>query len=168
MRGQQSFTPPVSGTTEADQDRRTPPALVLELARRFGRGGFDFDAACSEANCVCRQAMREDGYLPGDLDGWDSLDGVLWRGRVWCNPPWNNIGLFVRKAAREMDRGNAEVVVFLVPARTSMPWWHYAMRSGFRQHDIVGRVAYGGSGSAPFEHSTVLVLDRPIEAGDYR
>ena len=167
MRGQRSFVPPVSGTTEEDQDRRTPPALVAELARRFGRGLFTFDAACSASNCVL--VLLGGMSNIDDLDLWDSLDpAVRWPGNVWCNPPWNNIEPFVRKAAREVANGSAEVVVFLVPARTSMPWWHYAMRNGFRQHDIVGRVAYGGSGSTPFEHSTVLVLDRPLVAKEYK
>ena len=168
-RGQTSFVPPVAGTTEDDQDRRTPIALVTELARRFGRGRFSFDAACVADNCVVC-ADQDDG------GGWcllrhpvDSLaPHVAWEGSVWCNSPWDNIEPFIRKARREVDNGNADVVVFLLPARTTMPWYIWALANGFRMYPIAGRVAYGRSGDSPFEHSIVLVYDRPIEAGDFR
>jgi hypothetical protein len=64
--------------------------------------------------------------------------------------------------------GSVTVVVFLLPARMGSGWVHLAQRNGARFYPIAGRVAYGGSGASPFEASIFVVVDRPIEASDFR
>lgn len=45
-----------------------------------------------------------------------------WSGRVWCNPPFSNCGVWVAKAWAESTR--CEVIAMLLPAvRTDLGWW---------------------------------------------
>jgi hypothetical protein len=47
-----------------------------------------------------------------------------WKGKIFVNPPYSNIENFMDKALLELRKGNAKVVVFLLPSATSTPWWH--------------------------------------------
>lgn len=156
------WAPPVTRTTEEHQIRLTPLALVRELEVRYGRGRFDRDAACTSDTCVVCRLGR-----PCDRHPVDSLCSN-WRGSVFCNPPWNRIEPFVCRGIQSVVSGAAVVVVFLLPARMASPWVHTAQRNGGRFYPIAGRVAYGGSGSSPFEASIVLVVDRPVEAAEFK
>ena len=82
-----------------------------------------------------------------------------WRGhRVYCNPPYGRgIAAWLAKAPE------AQLAVYLLPARTDTKWWHeYAMRATEIRF-LRGRLKFGGSkNSAPFP-SVVLVYrgERP-------
>jgi hypothetical protein len=44
---------------------------------------------------------------------------------VFVKPPYGRaLRLWVPKCRREAERGNAELVVALLPARTDCGWWH--------------------------------------------
>lgn len=49
-----------------------------------------------------------------------STDGLTreWRGRVFCNPPYSDVKGFIAKGLRHLDRGDCEVLVYLLPSRT--------------------------------------------------
>lgn len=83
-----------------------------------------------------------------------SSDGLLnsWKGhRVFCNPPYSDVGSWLDKA-RE-----AELAVYLVPSRTGTKWFHkYALRADEIRF-LRGRLRFGNAkGCAPFD-SLVLV-----------
>jgi phage N-6-adenine-methyltransferase len=95
-----------NGAREDTDDRRTPDALWLPLDNEFG---FTLDAAATADNTKCPK-WCEDGLTEA------------WRGRVWCNPPYSNLGAWVRKAWKEA--AYCEVIVMLLPAnRTEQAWW---------------------------------------------
>jgi len=101
---------------------------------------------------------------PCPLDG--RVDGLSlfcdWSGlRVFCNPPYGpGVADWLRRA------GEAELAVFLLPARTDVRWFHdlvlgYAMEVRF----IRGRLKFGGSrNSAPFP--SMVVIYRSAEPGE--
>jgi site-specific DNA-methyltransferase (adenine-specific) len=76
-----------------------------------------------------------------------------WRGeRVYCNPPYGRgVAEWLAKATE------ADLAVFLLPARTDTRWWHeYAMQADEIRF-LRGRLRFGESkNSAPFP-SVVLV-----------
>jgi site-specific DNA-methyltransferase (adenine-specific) len=82
-------------------------------------------------------------------------DGLtrLWAGeRVYCNPPYNReIPKWLAKA-RE-----AELAVYLLPARTDTRWWHeYAMKADEIRF-LKGRLKFGGAKhGAPFPSCVVI------------
>lgn len=98
------------GPDDAIDNRATPPEWFAEMHSRFQ---FTLDAAASEEN------KKLNRYFSIDDNGLQQS----WRGeRVWCNPPFSNLGDWVRKAWAEC--GRTELIVMLVPAnRTEQPWW---------------------------------------------
>ena len=91
-------------------DWETPQAFYHELDAEFH---FDLDAAASVRNAKCsRYFTQEDNALEQD-----------WSGRVFLNPPYGPklSAAFVGKASEQ--RNNCEVIVVLIPARTSTKWW---------------------------------------------
>jgi site-specific DNA-methyltransferase (adenine-specific) len=79
---------------------------------------------------------------------------VQWRGkRVFCNPPYGpGLRSFLERALE------ADIAVFLIPARTDTRWFHeivlpYAKEIRF----IKGRLKFGDSkNSAPFPSMIVI------------
>jgi phage N-6-adenine-methyltransferase len=106
-----------------DDVRETPPELFAELDARFC---FDLDACATHANAKCEVYFTERGQYgktpdsPALISLEDGLTGS-WQGRrVWCNPPFSDIGAWVAKAWESQ----ADLVVMLVPAtRTEQGWW---------------------------------------------
>lgn len=93
-----------------DRDEwQTPPELFERLNERFR---FTVDACASKKNAL----------LPRY---WTKKDSALlnrWMGeRVFCNPPYSDIGSFVRRAffSRELNFS-----VLLIPSWTDRKWWH--------------------------------------------
>lgn len=115
----------------ASVDWRTPAAIYAGLN---GEYAFTFDP------CPLRCANKVGLLRP-------------WTGeRVFCNPPYNRaIGKWLAKA-READ-----LAVFLVPARTDTAWWHEFALQADEIRFIRGRLRFGGAAKdAPFP-SVVLI-----------
>lgn len=95
-------------------DRAITPADFAPLAARFG---FTVDAAATAHNA----------RLPTYLTPADNALELPWAGRIWCNPPYSDIGPWVAKAWVEHRRG-VELIVLLLPAnRTEQKWWQRAI-----------------------------------------
>ena len=132
-------------------DRATAPEVFDPLDRRFR---FTLDVAASAQNAKCERF-----YTRGD-------DGLAqpWAGeRVWCNPPYSDVGAWVQKAHWSMSFREfaPELVVMLVPAnRTEQGWWQqhvepYRDRGGrLRTEFLSGRMRFirvGANGVGPNE-----------------
>lgn len=100
--------PEVQLAPEADPNERyTPWPFFRELNAEF-RFTLDVCATAESAKCERYFTKADDGLQK------------RWFGEnVWCNPPFDNIGDWVRKAWI----ADAELVVMLVPAWTDRAWW---------------------------------------------
>lgn len=100
------------GALDKVDDRRTPRELWDPLHDEFG---FTLDVAASTAN-----ALTED-YYDREKDGLEQP----WHGRVWCNPPYSDLGAWAHKALTEIAREDGPwSIVMLLPAnRTEQAWW---------------------------------------------
>lgn len=91
--------------------------------------------------------------LGGTIDGTAPLF-VSWRGkRVFCNPPYGpSLRSFLERAHE------AEIAVFLIPARTDTRWFHEIVLPHAKEiRFIKGRLKFGGSkNSAPFPSMVVI------------
>jgi site-specific DNA-methyltransferase (adenine-specific) len=98
-------------------------------------------------------------YDPCPLDG--TGDGLLplfseWKGkRVFCNPPYGSgLGEWLKRGLE------ADVAIFLVPARTDTKWFHdIAMPNAREIRFLRGRLKFGNATTgAPFP-SMLIVFD---------
>ncbi len=107
----------------------TPKALLEKLDKEFH---FDFDP------CPLGES-EADGSAPLFTS---------WKGkRVFCNPPYNRgIAPFLERAVE------ADVSVFLLPARTDTKWFHDIVLPNAKEiRFIKGRLRFGDAkDSAPF------------------
>lgn len=143
MNGRQTVLLPPGGKTRTD-DWSTPPDLRAALQHEFS---FTRDA--------CPLVDGASAGMP--LFGTDALLDS-WAGqRVFCNPPYRSITPWLMKA-READ-----LAVFLVPARTDTAWWHEHAMHADEVRFLRGRLRFGGSKtSAPFP-SVILVYRKRID-----
>ena len=100
-----------AGPNDDVDDRATTPVHFAEFEDRFGE--FTLDVAAAAHNTKC------DRYFDRATDGLRQS----WAGeRVWCNPPYSAIELWVRKAWTEAP-GTRGIVMLLPANRTEQKWW---------------------------------------------
>lgn len=101
------------GASAKVDDRETHPDDFAVWNAEFG---FTLDAAAAAHNAKCER------YFTAEQDGlWKSWASE----RVWCNPPYSDIGAWVAKAWHEWETVEpADLIVMLLPAnRTEQGWW---------------------------------------------
>lgn len=81
--------------------------------------------------------------------GEERIDGLIrpWTGeRVYCNPPYGReIGLWLERALE------AELAVYLLPARTDTEWFHRYCLEASELRFLKGRLIFGSARfNAPF------------------
>jgi site-specific DNA-methyltransferase (adenine-specific) len=117
----------------------TPPAIFQALDKEFH---FDFDP--------CPLGGTEDGRSPLFCK---------WEGkRVFCNPPYGpEIVKFLKRAH------DAQLSVFLLPARTDTKWFHELVLPLAKEiRFIKGRLKFGNAANcAPFP-SMVVVFEQTV------
>ena len=108
----------------------TPQSLFDKLHVEFD---FNFDPAALPGQYTAERIREAGGFAcyPPDVPyyrvpfGW-ARDGLAqdWHGRVFLNPPYGRgISAWIEKAVQEVEKGNVEFVVALLPARTDTRWW---------------------------------------------
>lgn len=146
---QLDMVPEVRSHPEEDPNSRyTPRALITQLHGEFR---FTLDVA-SAPDAPSSQVIGRH---------WDIRDNALersWRDeRVWCNPPFDDVETWVRKAWLEVARGCSLVVMLLPANRAEQPWWQELVepaRDGpevdgvrFRTRFLPGRIRFGHPGN---------------------
>lgn len=137
----------------------TPQEEYDELNEQYR---FNLDPCATDENAKC------ENYFTKEQDGlsqdWKVVDYNPEykspyrhiKGRVFCNPPYGRgtIAKWVKKAREEVENGNAELVVMLLPARTDTKWFHEDVLDAPCLSAIYfykGRMKFGGAkNSAPF------------------
>ena len=121
----------------------TPVAFYNQLDEEFH---FDFDPCPAEPT-------------------FDGLS-ISWGKRCYINPPYGKaIRMWLEKALSEIEVGNTEVAVFLLPACTDVKWFHeVVLPKASEVRFIKGRLKFGShNNSAPF--ASMLVIFRSQTKG---
>lgn len=122
----------------------TPWEIFNELDQEFG---FDLDPCATAENHKCANYYTKED------------DGIVknWGGcRVFCNPPYSQIGKWVEKAYREGTK-DGTLVVLLIPARTDTRYFHDFIMHRSEVRFIRGRLKFGDQkNSAPFPSMVVI------------
>ena len=91
---------------------------------------------------------------------FDGLDPNFdWKKKTYVNPPYSDIRSWLGKALIELEAGNCEEIVFLIPARTDTRWFHELIYNNEYAtiEFIKGRLKFGDSkNSAPFPSMFVV------------
>lgn len=160
------------------QDWETPRELFDALWDAVD--GFNLDPCCQFGQYTGERIILHGGtrYFPPGSDAPDHLiDGLAqpWFGKVYMNPPYGLVlRQWVPKAVSEVESGNAELVVALLPAKTDTKWWQeYVLRRcrwypymepGDMTCDevrfIEGRLRFGGADSHAGFASAIVVWRR--------
>jgi phage N-6-adenine-methyltransferase len=130
------------GANPEVDDRATHPEFFDPLHTKYG---FTLDVAASAHNAKVERffSIEDDGLSRS------------WLGeRVWCNPPYSDIGAWVAKAWYEWRGGydvsggldpyaSCELIVMLLPAnRTEQGWWQEMVEPHRDQPDSPLRVEF--------------------------
>ena len=122
-----------------ENDFWTPRDVFDSLNERFGP--FTLDAAASKENALLPEYF--------DIEA-NSLEQE-WKGKVWCNPPYNKQGKtsikdWVHKAYDSVNSGLAQVVLLLIPIYTICNYYWHEKVFPYASHLVFfrGRLDFGG------------------------
>lgn len=134
-----------AAVSSAHHGWHTPAELMETLYAVFG--SFDLDP-CSPTKDRRSAPVKARVHYTIEDDGLS----LPWTGRVFVNPPYGrNVQFWVAKAKEEVECGNAQTVVAVVPARTDTSWWHDHIAGSAHVFFLRGRLRFGnGTQSAPF------------------
>jgi len=119
-------------------NEKTPTGFYNQINDEFY---FDFDP------CPLNPNYEVDGL---------SID---WGKRVYVNPPYGKaVRVWLEKGLSEIDKGNSELVVFLLPSYTDVKWFHEVVLPRASEiRFIKGRLKFGEhNNSAPFANMLVI------------
>lgn len=122
----------------------TPKELFESLNREYS---FTLDA------CATKDNTKLPKFYTLDDDGLTKD----WGGEtVWCNPPYSEIGAWVKKCSENR-------CVMLVPARTDTRYWHeHVFPKACAILFIKGRLKFGNAkSSAPFPSALIFFNINP-------
>jgi len=128
------------------QEWETPQWLFDVLNIGFN---FSCDVAADEDNTKCVKFMDE------------NLDALTqnWEGVCWMNPPYGQVGKWVKKAFNEFQKGGTTIVA-LIPARTNTIWWHDYCMGASAIHFIKGRVKFSDAKHGLPQPLAIVIFDR--------
>ena len=139
-------SPTLAPLMSSDSDEWYTPDHVLEDVFQ-ALGDVDLDP-CSDP----------DGNVAAGQRFTKEDDGLAreWRGRVFMNPPYSEIGRWADKIMAEVAAGRVSSFVALVPARTDTAWWDVLAGGSPAVCLIRGRLKFkGGQSSAPFPSALI-------------
>lgn len=126
-------------------DEWSTPASVFDMLDEEFH--FDLDPCSTDENAKCKRhfTIEQDG-LQQDWGGC----------KVFCNPPYSQIGKWVEKAYRE-TRTDGTIVVLLIPSRTDTKYFHDFIYHRAEIRFLRGRIKFGDSANgAPFPSMVVI------------
>ena len=124
----------------------TPKEFVRPLDNAVG--GFDLDPASGAEP----EPHADETYTKED----NGLERE-WFGNVFLNPPFSNKNDWVEKAINEINAGNADLVLTVLPCDTSTTWFHKMVQNapihcfiGPGRQEFDRRSSAGNNGSPAF------------------
>ena len=127
-------------------DWETPADLFQPLHDEFG---FTLDCAASAVNAKVARYFTEEQ---------DALSLSWGREVCWVNPPYSNVGAWVKKAFDAACEG--ATIVMLLPARTNTNWFHDICVPNAEIRFVRGRPKFSG-GSQGLPQPLCLAIFRP-------
>ena len=139
-----------SGNSSVSHTWQTPKSLLDSIYQVFS---IDLDP-CSPTNNKRNAPVKANVHYTEEDNGLE----LPWFGTVFLNPPYGReLKLWIEKAKREVEIGNAKTTIALIPARTDTIWWHKYIAGYAHILFLKGRLCFGESKqSAPFPSALVI------------
>jgi len=102
---------------KSNQVVSTPKVFLEAVEKRFGK--ITHDLAANKTNAVVKQHFFDEGLDSLSLE-WKAISNL--KGWNWLNPPYSNIGEWVKKCYEQMIKHNVKIIV-LIPYSGSTKWW---------------------------------------------
>jgi transcriptional regulator with XRE-family HTH domain len=140
-----------AGNSSNHHGWETPQDLLERLYSVFGV--FDLDPCSPTSNRRTAPVRAKVYYTEAD----DGLS-LPWFGTVFMNAPYGRkLCDWTAKAKAEVEQGNAEMVVGLLPARPDTRYWHRDIVGSASVFFLKGRLKFGNAEQvAPFPSCLVL------------
>jgi transcriptional regulator with XRE-family HTH domain len=140
-----------AGNSSTSEHWETPKELLEPLYSVFGV--FDLDP-CSPTSNFRTAPVKAKVHYTQDDDGLS----LPWFGTVFMNPPYGrSLSRWTAKAKVEVEQGNAEMVIALLPARPDTHYWHRDIAGSTSVFFLKGRLKFGNTEQvAPFPSCLVL------------
>lgn len=109
------MAPPKQKPGKSKQDYQTPKEFLEKVKKRFQIKDFSIDLAASCDNTVASKYYTiTDNAL---TQPW-CVNGI-----AWCNPPYDNITPWVKKAYNESRPDKYQKILMLLPASVGSNWF---------------------------------------------
>lgn len=128
---------------DTSRDAWRTPAQVFDWAESLV-GGFTYDAACTEDNCLQRPLWLREGFAEGDSLSAPWPDNCA----IYCNPPYSKIEPWVDAAL-----ACKSVVAMLIMSPNGEERYARLIPRAHEIH-IVGRIAFIGPDDKPVNGNT--------------
>lgn len=117
-------TGPTINRYKSEQDVQTPRSFLDAVESRFGKIGFDLAANASN-KVVDDNAFFDPKYLSAlDVD-WQNLFAKTYAMVCWLNPPYGDIGPWVKKCAEDMKHRQGLTLVLIPVAPDTIYYRKY-------------------------------------------
>ena len=139
-----------AGNSSTSENWETPKELLEPLYSVFGCFSLD----------PCSPSCGRTAPVKAKVHYTETDDGLSlpWFGVTFMNPPYNRcLSRWTAKAKAEVEQGNAEIVVGLLPARPDTAYWHRDIAGSASVLFLRGRLKFGNAEQvAPFPSCLVL------------
>jgi site-specific DNA-methyltransferase (adenine-specific) len=123
--------PSKSNAETRRNDWATPETLFRLIEAEFGPFSLDAAASPENAKCPIFYTEVEDGLTQP------------WHGNTWVNPPFQDVGAWVKKGYMEASLGRGPVTMLIGARPDTQYWWDYC-----RHGQVVflkGRITFVGA-----------------------
>lgn len=87
-----------------------------------------------------------------------------WKGRVFCNPPYDNISQWIKTGWEEICQNNCQLIVFLIPSRTGTKWFSFLQKRDAEFRRCTKRLKFGDAKqSAPFDSLIAIITRKNVK-----
>lgn len=116
-----------------DEDEyETPKKLYEELCTKYNIQP-SLDVAANQENKKCYEWFGPDLRKDSLKINWN------YNRDVWCNPPHSKTEQFVRKAHKEWQEGNINIIMIIPTNTMSSRFWHECIEGIAEYHAVEGR-----------------------------
>ena len=125
------------------QNYGTPPEFIEAVVKRFGP--LNVDLAAEAGNAICEHYFtKEDDSLAQD---WN-----LQIGRLWLNPPYENIGKWAKKCLDSRKQ-----ILMLIPASVGSNYFRDYIFGHCEVYFLNGRITFNGC-TQPYPKDCMLCV----------